>query len=61
MRTAKIQAKEPKAKTAGTIMAEKLRAESNDLSPAEREKLLREGLAMIYGGNINVKTKPHRP
>jgi hypothetical protein len=35
------------------------RAESNGLSHAEREELLREGLAMIYGGNINAKTKPH--
>ena len=40
-------------------MAEKLRAESNRLSHAEREELLREGLAMIYEGNINAKTKPH--
>jgi hypothetical protein len=59
MTTAKSRAKEPKAKTPGTIMAEKLRAESNGLSHAEREELLREGLAMIYGGNINAKTKPH--
>jgi hypothetical protein len=59
MRTAKARAKEPKAKTPGTIMAEKLRAESNGLCPAEREELLREGLAMIYGGMINAKTKPH--
>src|SRR5665213_4442820 len=40
MTTAKPRAKEPKAKTPGTIMAEKLRAESNGLSHAEREELL---------------------
>ena len=57
MTTAKARAKEPKGKSAGTIMAEKLRAEANGLSHSEREELLKEGLAMIYGGSINAKTK----
>jgi len=42
-------AKEPQCKSVGTVMAEKVRARANRLSDAEREKLLREGLAMIYG------------
>lgn len=50
MTTAKAKAREPKGKTAGTVMAEKLRAQANGISDAEREKLLQEGLAMIYGG-----------
>jgi hypothetical protein len=57
MATAKAQAKEPKRKTVGTVMAEKLRAEANGISDSEREELLKEGLAMIYGGCINAKTK----
>jgi hypothetical protein len=57
MKTAKAQAKEPKRKTAGTVMAEKLRAEANRISHSERQELLREGLAMIYGGRINAKTQ----
>ena len=57
MTTAKAQAKEPKRKTVGTVMAEKLRAEANGISSSEREELLKEGLAMIYGGHINAKTK----
>jgi hypothetical protein len=56
----KARVKEPKAKTAGTVMAEKLRAEANGLSQSEREELLREGLAMIYGGSGDAKTKPNR-
>jgi hypothetical protein len=32
-------------------MAEKLRAQANGLSNSEREELLKEGLAMIYGGS----------
>jgi hypothetical protein len=59
MTTAKTQAKEPKRKTPGTVMAEKLRAEVNGISNSEREELLKEGLATIYGGCINAKTKPH--
>ena len=57
MTTAKARAKEPKGKTVGTVMAEKLRAQANGLSHSEREELLKEGLAMIYGGCINAKTK----
>jgi hypothetical protein len=57
MKNAKAQVKEPKGKTVGTIMAEKIRAEANGISNSEREKLLKEGLAMIYGGCINAKTK----
>jgi hypothetical protein len=57
MTTAKAQTKEPKRKTAGTVMAEKLRAEANGISNSEREELLKEGLATIYGGHINAKTK----
>jgi len=41
-------------------MAEKLRAEANGISDSEREELLKEGLAMIYGGSINAKTKANR-
>jgi hypothetical protein len=58
--TSKAQVKEPKRKTVGTVMAEKLRAEANGISNSEREELLKEGLAMIYGGCINAKTKPNR-
>jgi hypothetical protein len=50
MTTAKAQTKEPKKKTVGTVMAEKLRAEANGISDSEREVLLKEGLRMIYGG-----------
>jgi len=57
MTNAKAQSKEPKRKTAGTVMAEKLRAEANGISNSEREELLKEGLATIYGGSINAKTK----
>jgi len=57
MTTAKAHAKEPKGKTVGTVMAEKLRAEANGMSDSEREELLKEGLAMIYGECINAKTK----
>ena len=57
MITAKARAKEPKRKTVGTVMAEKLRAQANGISGAEREELLKEGMAMIYGGCINDKTK----
>ena len=56
MTTAKAQAKEPKRKTAGTVMAERLRTEANGISNSEREELLKEGLAMIYGGCSNAKT-----
>ena len=59
MTTAKTQAKEPKRKTVGTVMAEKLREEANGISHSEREGLLKEGLAMIYGGSVNAKTKHH--
>jgi hypothetical protein len=59
MTTAKTQAKEPKRKTVGTVMAEKLRAEANGISNSEREELLKEGLAMIYGGSTNAKIKPN--
>ena len=55
MATAKAKAKEPKRKTVGTLMAEKLRAEANGISDSERDELLKEGLAMIYGGCINAK------
>jgi hypothetical protein len=55
MTTTKARAKEPKVKSAGTIMAERLRAEANGISHSEREVLLKEGLAMIYGGSINAK------
>ncbi len=54
---AKSQAKEPKRKTPGTVMAEKLRGEANSISASEREELLKEGLAMIYGGRLNAKAK----
>ena len=37
-------------------MAEKLRAEANGISDSEREELLNEGMAMIYGGYANAKT-----
>ena len=60
MKTAKTQAKEPKHKTAGTVMAEKLRAEANGISDSEREELLKEGMGMIYGGCINAKTQANR-
>jgi hypothetical protein len=59
MATAKSQAKEPKRKTVGTVMAAKLRAEANGISGSEREELLKDGLAMIYGGRINAKTQPN--
>lgn len=52
----KTRAKEPKAKSPGTLMAEKLRKEANGLSDSEREQLLNEGMAMIYGGYLNAKT-----
>ena len=57
MKTAKAQPKEPKSKTIGTVMAEKIRAEANGISNSEREELLKEGLAMIYEGCIDAKTK----
>jgi hypothetical protein len=57
MTTAKARAKEPKRKTVGTVMAEKLRAEANGISDSEREELLQEGLAMIYRGRINAKAQ----
>jgi len=52
----KTSAKEPKKKTAGTIMAEKLRAEVNRLSNSERAELLKQSLAMIYKGRDNSKS-----
>ena len=52
----KTEAKEPEGKTAGTIIAEKLRAEANGISHSEREEFLKEGLARIYGGCVNAKT-----
>lgn len=55
MTTAKARAKEPKRKTVGTVMAEKLRAEANGISDSERDELLKEGLAMIYGEYVNAK------
>lgn len=57
MTTGRPRAKEPKRKTPGTVMAEKLRAEANGISGSEREQLLKEGLAMIYEGCINAKTQ----
>jgi hypothetical protein len=57
MTTAKARAKEPKRNTVGTVMAEKLRAEANGISDSEREELVKEGLAMIYGGRINAKAQ----
>ena len=60
MTTAKAQAKEPKRKTVGTVMAEKLRAEANGISDSERDELLKEGLAMVYGGCINAKAHVNR-
>ncbi len=60
MATTKAQAKEPKRKTAGTVMAEKLRAEANGISDSERDELLKEGLAMVYGGCINAKAHVNR-
>ena len=41
-------------------MAEKLRAEANGMSDAEREELLNEGMAVIYGGYANTKTHANR-
>jgi hypothetical protein len=57
MTTTKVPAREPKRKTVGTVMAAKLRAEANGISGSERDELLKEGLATIYGGCINAKTK----
>jgi len=53
-------AKEPSGKSVGTVMAEKARAQANRLSDTEREKLLREGLAMIYGGCVDAKVHADR-
>ena len=53
-------AKEPSGKSVGTVMAEKARARANRLSDTEREKLLREGLAMIYGGGVDVEVHADR-
>jgi hypothetical protein len=40
-------------------MAEKLRAEANGISNSEREELLNDGMAMIYGGHANTKAHAH--
>jgi hypothetical protein len=53
-------AKEPQGKSVGTVMAEKARARANRCSDTEREKLLREGLAMIYGGCADAKIHADR-
>ena len=39
----------------GTRLAEKTRAAANRLSDEERERLLRRGLQLIYGGNPEKK------
>jgi hypothetical protein len=55
MTPAKAQSKGPERKTAGAVMAAKLRAEANGISDSERDELLKDGMAMIYGGCVNAK------
>ncbi len=51
----KTAAKEPKTKSVGTVMAENIRAELNNATDSERERLLNEGMARIYSACGNAK------
>ena len=43
---------QPAAKTIGTRIVEKYRPKMNRLTRAERQQLLKEGLATIYSGQV---------
>ena len=51
---------EPKAKSVGTIGAEKARARANAYTGIKREDLLRKGLSIIYGGEGRAKAHASR-
>ena len=48
--TSKLHKPKPAKKTPGTLLAEKMRADGNKLTDAQREKLSEEFMKLYYGG-----------
>jgi len=49
--SSKLHKAKPGKKTPGTLLAEKMRAEGNKLTDAQREKLSENFMKLYYGGS----------